>query len=155
MEIFILPSHHFSNSLPLENHRVEFRAGVRSIGYTGSRSVSIGTVRWPFDGEYRDYTLVKGRAVVVYAKALIRRERRLAMAPSLKQSSYVDPVCGMTVDPKVAAAQTCYNGVQIFFCAESCKNAFEAEPQKYTLSRSEGYWRRYLDTTGGRPPACH
>jgi len=77
------------------------------------------------------------------------------MAPSLKHLSYADPVCGMAVDPDVAAAQTCYNGVQIFFCAESCKKAFEAEPQKYTLSRSEGYWRRYLDTTGGRPPACH
>lgn len=81
------------------------------------------------------------------------------MAPILKQKTYVDPVCGMTVDAKVAAAQTCYNGVQIYFCAESCKKAFEAEPQKYTVSQRKGFWRRYLDrlnkATGGRPPACH
>jgi YHS domain-containing protein len=109
----------------------------------------------PFEGENHVYTLVKGRAVLVYAMALTHGKRRLTMAPSLQHPSYVDPVCGMSVDPKVAAAQTCYNGVQIFFCAESCKKAFDAEPQKYTLSRSEGYWRRYLDTTGGRPPACH
>lgn len=81
------------------------------------------------------------------------------MAPTPKHKSFVDPVCGMTVDPVRAAAQTCYNGVQIYFCAEGCKKAFETAPQNYTVSQRRGFWRRYLDrlnkATGGRPPACH
>lgn len=42
-----------------------------------------------------------------------------------------DPVCGMDVDPKNAAAQTEYNGKTYYFCAEGCKKAFEKEPEKY------------------------
>lgn len=81
------------------------------------------------------------------------------MAQSTKDHSFVDPVCGMTVNPAFAGAQTCYNGVQLYFCAEGCKKAFDAEPQKYTVNQRKGFWRRYLDrlkkATGGRPPACH
>lgn len=42
-----------------------------------------------------------------------------------------DPVCGMDVDPKSAAAQTEYNGKTYYFCAAGCKKAFEKEPEKY------------------------
>ena len=81
------------------------------------------------------------------------------MALPIGKKSFVDPVCGTTVDANLAAAQTCYNGVQIYFCAEGCRKAFEIEPQKYTVSQRKGFWRRYLDrlkkATDGRPPACH
>ena len=70
----------------------------------------------------------------------------------------VDPVCGMTVDPAVAVAKTSYNGHQLYFCAEGCKKAFDADPGKFDRRRRKGFWRRYLDrlnkTTGGRPPSC-
>ncbi len=42
-----------------------------------------------------------------------------------------DPVCGMDVDPKSAAAQSDYKGKTYYFCAEGCKKAFEKEPEKY------------------------
>jgi YHS domain-containing protein len=42
-----------------------------------------------------------------------------------------DPVCGMDVDPKKAAAQAEYNGKTYYFCAAGCKKAFEKEPEKY------------------------
>jgi YHS domain-containing protein len=81
------------------------------------------------------------------------------MATSKNHDLFIDPVCGMQVDPTTAPARTCYNGIQIYFCAETCKTAFEAEPQNYTLNRRKGFWRRYLDRLGkaadGRPPACH
>jgi YHS domain-containing protein len=81
------------------------------------------------------------------------------MATFKNQKLFIDPVCGMQVDPATAPARTCYNGIQIYFCAEACKTAFEAEPQNYTQSRRKGFWRRYLDrlgkAAGGRPPACH
>ena len=43
-----------------------------------------------------------------------------------------DPVCGMSVDEKSAAAQTSYRGKTYYFCAKECKAAFDADPAKYT-----------------------
>jgi Cu+-exporting ATPase len=42
-----------------------------------------------------------------------------------------DPVCNMEVDPKKAAAQSNYKGQMIYFCAVGCKQAFDANPEKY------------------------
>jgi YHS domain-containing protein len=71
----------------------------------------------------------------------------------------VDPVCGMEVDPDTAAAQTCHNGIQIFFCAEGCRNAFLANPERYAPTKHKGAWKRFLDrmekATGGKAMKCH
>ncbi len=42
-----------------------------------------------------------------------------------------DPVCGMEVDEKRAAAQAQYQGQTYHFCSPGCKKAFEKEPAKY------------------------
>ena len=42
-----------------------------------------------------------------------------------------DPVCGMDVDEKKAAATAAYNGRTYYFCAAACKRAFEKNPEKY------------------------
>lgn len=42
-----------------------------------------------------------------------------------------DPVCGMDVDEKKAAATSNYQGQTYYFCAEACKRAFEKDPGKY------------------------
>lgn len=72
---------------------------------------------------------------------------------------FIDPVCGMSVAPDTAAASICHNGVQIYFCAEGCKQAFEADPDKFKLRKRKGFWQRYLDrlnkATGGQAPTCH
>jgi P-type Cu+ transporter len=43
----------------------------------------------------------------------------------------VDPVCKMEVDPKRAAAQSRHEGVTYYFCAVSCKQRFDQEPERY------------------------
>lgn len=43
----------------------------------------------------------------------------------------IDPVCGMQVDEKNAAATYEYQGETYYFCAPGCKTAFEKEPEKY------------------------
>ncbi len=51
-----------------------------------------------------------------------------------------DPVCGMDVDEKTAAATAVYQGTTYYFCAPGCKKAFEKEPEKYvqgTASNSD------------------
>ena len=42
-----------------------------------------------------------------------------------------DPVCGMDVDPKKAAAQSNHKGQRFYFCAVGCKQSFDANPEKY------------------------
>ncbi len=42
-----------------------------------------------------------------------------------------DPVCGMEVKPKQAAAKTEYQGKTYYFCSSGCKTAFEKNPTKY------------------------
>jgi YHS domain-containing protein len=42
-----------------------------------------------------------------------------------------DPVCGMDVDEKKAAATAAYEGQIYYFCAAACKRAFEKNPEKY------------------------
>lgn len=42
-----------------------------------------------------------------------------------------DPVCGMQVDEKKAAAKSQYQGQTYYFCASGCKAAFDKEPAKY------------------------
>jgi P-type Cu+ transporter len=46
-------------------------------------------------------------------------------------SMTVDPVCKMTVEPARAAAQSSYRGQTYYFCAVSCKQQFDKEPEKY------------------------
>ena len=42
-----------------------------------------------------------------------------------------DPVCGMTVDPKNAAAIREHDGVTIAFCSTGCAAAFDSDPHRY------------------------
>lgn len=50
----------------------------------------------------------------------------------------VDPVCGMQVDEKSAAATYEYKGQKYYFCAPGCKSAFERDPEKY-LGSHQGH----------------
>ncbi len=42
-----------------------------------------------------------------------------------------DPVCKMTVDPTTAKYSSTYNGVTYYFCSQSCKTSFDANPTAY------------------------
>jgi len=63
-----------------------------------------------------------------------------------------DPVCGMEIDPKDAAATSDYEGITYYFCAIGCKERFDAEPAKFLGAAGEAgapeprkwwqFWRR-------------
>ncbi len=48
-----------------------------------------------------------------------------------------DPVCGMTVDPKNAAAAAVRSGSTYYFCSISCRDKFEQAPEKYAGAASQ------------------
>lgn len=43
----------------------------------------------------------------------------------------VDPVCGMHVDPENAPAFTEMGEHTFYFCSDTCKQKFDANPQQY------------------------
>ena len=49
-----------------------------------------------------------------------------------------DPVCGMDVDPDNAAAQSTFEGKNYYFCANECKEKFDANPQQFAGEKGRG-----------------
>ena len=50
---------------------------------------------------------------------------------------FKDPVCGMEVSRLTAIEEVDYEGKTYYFCAGVCKEAFEAEPEKYIHSHRQ------------------
>ena len=46
-----------------------------------------------------------------------------------------DPVCGMIVKTDEAAGRSEYQGKSYFFCAVTCKERFDRNPQTFTVKR--------------------
>ena len=74
---------------------------------------------------------------------------------------YIDPVCFMKVDPATKNSTFTYQMRTYNFCAQACRKAFEANPEKYLTQNApkrRGWWKRYLErlnkATGGKPPKC-
>ena len=42
-----------------------------------------------------------------------------------------DVVCGMQIDPAKAAGTSQHNGKTYYFCSQSCKAKFDANPAQY------------------------
>lgn len=49
-----------------------------------------------------------------------------------------DPVCGMDVDEKAAAARQDYEGTTYYFCSRACQATFQREPQRYAARPTGG-----------------
>lgn len=49
----------------------------------------------------------------------------------------LDPVCGMTVDPEKARAQSEHDGKTYYFCCPGCVQKFQADPQRYLAGKRE------------------
>ncbi|MFN2462989.1 MAG: permease [Candidatus Dormibacteria bacterium] len=58
-------------------------------------------------------------------------DKVLAAPEVLGVGSGIDPVCGMTVEPRDAAAQRFRAGAKILFCSAGCAQAFDADPRRY------------------------
>jgi len=78
----------------------------------------------------------------------------------------IDPVCGMTVAPGKTDLVSVHQGKKYWFCAEGCRSAFEANPEKYLKPKplkKKGWFGRYLERLakinekefGCSGPGCH
>ena len=49
-----------------------------------------------------------------------------------------DPVCGMEVKPRNAAASFAHGGQTYYFCSADCHDRFAREPEKYLARAGQG-----------------
>jgi Cu+-exporting ATPase len=49
-------------------------------------------------------------------------------------ATVTDPVCGMLVNPKTAAAHRDTSGRALYFCSAGCATVFDAEPERYAAT---------------------
>ena len=69
----------------------------------------------------------------------------------MPESTTIDPVCGMTVDPKSAAGHSTYQGATYHFCSPHCVTKFEADPNKYLHGKPEPMSLSLAPTTPAAP----
>lgn len=67
--------------------------------------------------------------------------KKAARTPTRK-----DPVCGMLLSHLTAAFELQYAGKTYYFCAAVCRDAFEADPEKYLT----GLHKQRVRTTHNR-----
>ena len=51
----------------------------------------------------------------------------------------IDPVCGMSVEPDDAAAESEYQGQTYYFCCKDCKRMFDEDPTNYVSEQTSEY----------------
>ena len=72
----------------------------------------------------------------LYCKETFEKEPKKYIDGVKQWGKAVDPVCGMTVEIPHAAAMSVHQGQFIYFCNVSCKEKFDASPEKFL--REEG-----------------
>lgn len=60
-----------------------------------------------------------------------------------------DPVCGMTVDPKNAAAASVHGGQTYYFCSTTCRDKFEKAPGQYVAAAAQDKQQQSEHQHGG------
>ncbi len=108
----------------------------RGRGFFEPRQVETG---WRLGGQVEIVKgLMAGEQIVISGTFLIDSESRMkAAAAGMLSASATDPVCGMNVDAKRAAAAhrtLDHGGTTYSFCSDECKTKFAKEPGKYIAS---------------------
>jgi Cu+-exporting ATPase len=78
--------------------------------------------------------------ICVVGNSLLLRRFEMDKCHLLKEAVEMakDPVCGMEVDEKKAAAMSEHKGRAYYFCAPGCKKAFDETPGKYLKAQENG-----------------
>jgi Cu+-exporting ATPase len=73
-----------------------------------------------------------------YCKNAFEEEPRKFIDGVKDWGETIDPVCGMTVEIAHAAAMSVHQGQFIYFCNVSCKQKFDASPDKFLRQKDKG-----------------
>ena len=53
------------------------------------------------------------------------------------EGEFVDPVCGMTVEPETSAGEYDFEGQTYYFCSTGCLNKFKQNPTSFLKEKKE------------------
>jgi uncharacterized membrane protein YraQ (UPF0718 family)/YHS domain-containing protein len=87
-----------------------------------------------FEWNYTTFLNIAAIAAFAVLYWLYRNRDRLGGG----QGYAIDPVCGMQVQTANAPARTRYKGRTYYFCADRCRERFEADPARFAPSRAGG-----------------
>ncbi len=109
----------------------------RGGGYFEPRAVETG---WRLSDQVEiSKGLMVGERIVISGTFLMDSESRMkAASRGIFGPSSTDPMCGMEVDERRAAAASrtsVYEGRTYYFCADECKKRFDADPAKHAQAR--------------------
>lgn len=117
------------------------RAAMLLRGITEERLAALEAPAGPHIGAMTPAEIAL--AAVAGVVAWLRKAPRTAVPHSLRPlpaapldkpdaaSGYVNPVCGIVVDPNSARHVVDYAGAKFYFCCDGCKTTFDADPGKF------------------------
>ena len=73
-----------------------------------------------------------------HCRDVFEKEPEKYLEGSKDWGAAVDPVCGMQIDIAGAAAMSVHKERFVYFCNESCKEKFDADPGRYLKSEADG-----------------
>lgn len=76
--------------------------------------------------------------MVQHACSTLPDEREETLQPVLTPATFVDPVCGMTVEPAAGTPSLVYEGQTYYFCCAGCRRQFERHPERFLASGAVG-----------------
>ena len=71
---------------------------------------------------------------------------------STEEEEFIDPICGMTVDPAKAAGTFIHDGKTYYFCSKGCLQKFIAKTQDVPASGLVGIRREKKENIPQRAP---
>ena len=89
-----------------------------------------------FRPEYGAFAMALSSVTVVSLSLLLKRYIPPALESDQKSGIHepedeIDPICGMTVNPKTAKFSSEYMGKMYYFCNKGCKEVFDKNPEQY------------------------
>jgi xanthine dehydrogenase accessory factor len=105
------------------------REAMRLRGVSEQRLAAIEAPAGPDIGAHSPAHIAL--AAVAGAVACWKKSAVAAPATAALPPSYINPVCGIEVDPAQARHVVRYGGQQFYFCCDGCKLQFEQDPAKY------------------------
>lgn len=102
---------------------------VREVGFTDEQ---IGLIKCPAGLAIGAETMPEIALSIMAEITQVHRAQTAHVEPT---ADAIDPICGMTVDPRTAKYQSVVDGKTIYFCCLRCKETFD-RPQMAQLTRS-------------------
>jgi len=75
--------------------------------------------------------LSEGQVTALVAEVAVMKDASAPVVEEAPVKLVVDPVCGMKVRAAPETLHTTYQGHEVYFCSESCRDSFAEHPEEF------------------------